>query len=344
MRSWLLSDWMQNAGATLTWHELGVSLPVTCSHPTLPKAPCFITSPKIGWFDYAALETQHRPGVSWALGAMGRLADVVGLSHQCVVANYPVSTNVWTPAELKHIPALCERVVQDQPKRFVFVRNVHAQHHTELRQQLKTLGFYALPARVVYEFDLRDAAPKKSSQLMRDMKGRQQLELQSEVLTAITPQEAAQIKALYDLIYVLKHGPFNAQYTPHFFADMVNTGSMKCLVLRSPQGHIRAFALLYQVARTLTVPALGYALDDEGKGLYRALFVDIYRYTLAHKLLLNFSSGAGDFKRKRGGQPHLEYTLVKPPLSCLNWKAQLFKCLERSSAGLSHEDLMAWGA
>ncbi len=344
MRSRVLEDWIQNAGATLAWHELGVSLPVTSSLASLPKAPCFITSPKIGWFDYAALETQHRPGLSWALRAMGRLADGMGLGHQCVVANFPVSTNVWTPDEIKLIPALCERVVKDQPGRFVFVRNVHALHHAELRQQLNTLGFYALPARVVYEFDLRDAVPKKSSQLMRDMKGRQQLDLHSEVLTAITLQEAGHLKALYDPIYLLKHGPFNAQYTPQFFADMVNAGSMSCLVLRSPSGEIRAFALLYQVGHTLTVPALGYAVDDASKGLYRALFVDIFRHTLAHKLLLNFSSGAGDFKRKRGGQPHLEYTLVKPPVSRFHWKARLFKRLERSSAGLSLEDLIAWGA
>ena len=335
---------MENAGATLSWCDLGEPLAVTVSEGRGIEEQCFITSPKIAWFDYVAHEIERHRLLSWALHALGRWANSLGMGHQCVIANFPISTNIWTPEQLKRIPELCARVIKAQPHRFIFVRNVQVQHHADLLKQLKGFGFYALPARVVYEFDLRQGANKKSSQLMRDMKGREKLDLQCEILSKLTSEESQHLQMLYERIYILKHGPFNAKYTPCFFADMVNEARMTCLVMKNAQGRIQAFALLHQVGDTLTVPALGYDLGPGDLGLYRALCVEIFRLTLRRGLLLNYSSGAGEFKRKRGGQPHLEYTLVKPPQSYFPWKARLLGCLELWGSRLSHLDLIAWGA
>lgn len=348
-----LSDWMRNAGASLSWHGpqgigesegFGGVVPVIFSKPNPPQDQCYITSPKIAWFEYAALELEHQWCLSWILLRLGRVANALGLSHQCVIGNFPISTVVWTGREMECMPTVCSWVEQSMPDRFLFVRNVRLDQHAELIQELKAQGFYALPARVVYEFDLRQEPKKYASQLLRDMKSSAKLGLKSRVLTHLSEEESEHLQLLYEGIYIRKHGPYNAQYTPRFFSDMVNQGWMSCLVIQNEDETTRAFALLHRVGETLTVPALGYDPREPEIGLYRALFVEIFRHALQHQLLLNYSSGAGDFKRKRGGQPRLEYTLVKAPRSFLHWKSKLLQRLQAWSSGLGHEDLMSWGA
>jgi len=125
---------------------------------------------------------------------------------------------------------------------------------------------------------------------------------------------------------------------------MINGGAMRCLMLHDSAGVCVAFALLHQVDVTLTVPALGYDIHHREAGLYRALFVQVYKYTLAHQLILNYSSGAGEFKRKRGGVPRMEFTMVKAPQSYWQWKSRILKLLQRWSSELGVEELIALGA
>jgi hypothetical protein len=149
---------------------------------------------------------------------------------------------------------------------------------------------------------------------------------------------------LYQHIYIHKHSQLNPQYTAQFFSDMVNSHIMPCLQLRSPQGSIEAFALLHKVGDTLTVPALGYSPFSNIKGLYRLLFASLHEYAQAHQLLLNYSSGAGDFKRKRGGAAHLEYTLLRAPLKHYLGQAQWLRWVQEKTNQIAASDLIAMGA
>jgi hypothetical protein len=161
----------------------------------------------------------------------------------------------------------------------------------------------------------------------------------------ISREAARRMAALYTRIYLEKHSRLNAQYTADFFEDMLNQQVMRAVALTHSNGDIMAFAMLYQVGDTLTVPALGYATDAEIDGLYRLLFSAIHEYTQTHALLLNYSSGAGDFKRKRGGMPHLEYTMVCAPCrNKIGWKAQLLRWIESKARGINTETLIALGA
>jgi Acetyltransferase (GNAT) domain len=365
-----LSDWMANAGAHLIWYgaqdKLGLlacdrleavrgvrdqdvrilkdALAVIVSEGPPPIDQCYITSPKIAWFDYAALELGPQRGFAFLLRALGRLANAIGLSHHCVVGNFPISTVVWTEGELNLIPQVCRTLELSRPDRFLFVRNIRPDLHAELCKELVGLEFYTLPARVVYEFDLRKEPEKIPSQLKRDMKYASKLSLQCRVVEKITREESEQLHALYYSIYIEKHGPFNAQYTAQFLSDMINEGLMRCLMLHDSAGVCVAFALLHQVDVTLTVPALGYDVHHQEDGLYRALFVQIFNHALTHQLLLNYSSGAGEFKRKRGGVPRMEFTMVKAPQSYWQWKSKFLKLLQRWSSKLGVEELIALGA
>ncbi len=338
-----LDIWMHNASADLCWHE-ATHVPMTCAHARRSPNTSYITSLRSGWFDYAAHELQERWWAAWGLRAAGRLAQWMGLDDVVLVGNLPISTNVWTDAQLEKFNQICEEVVATHPHSFVGVRNLQHQHHQALMTQLRRQGFHAIPARVVYEFDLRNGLKTKPSHVMRDRTALKRSGLQTHVAYHVSNTEATRLHDLYLSIYIDKHSPLNAQYTTQFFADTLGAQVMQALLLKNDAGQILAFAMLYQVGRTLTVPALGYDMTSETKGLYRLLFAAILQHTQDHQLLLNYSSGAGDFKRKRGGIAHLEYTLLRAPSARGRWQANILTWLEARAYSLHAQDLIALGA
>jgi hypothetical protein len=102
--------------------------------------------------------------------------------------------------------------------------------------------------------------------------------------------------------------------------------------------------MLYAVDDVLTVPALGYDPKSSIAGLYRMLFAAINSYAQEQKFLLNYSSGAGDFKRKRGGVPRLEHILIRAPRNLHGVKSHILRVMERQTSRIGVSDLIAWGA
>jgi hypothetical protein len=138
--------------------------------------------------------------------------------------------------------------------------------------------------------------------------------------------------------------PLNPQYTVQFFADLIHQGSMSCLLVRGSDQQIRSFALLRTTGQTLTVPALGYDSEIYLEGSYRVLFAAIYSYAKSQGVLLNYSSGAGDFKRKRGGIAYLEYTYLSCPLNSHRFKKWALSFVAKKTAAIDALDLIAMGA
>jgi hypothetical protein len=337
-----LQDWMQNAGADLLYENS--TLPLTLTKASGPRASCYITSPKIAWFDYAIQEVSGQFLLKISLQLLAKFASWMGLNDNTIVGNFPVSTNVWLLEQYSHILETCKLKAQSQEQRFVFVRNLLLHQHGTLIQELKSIGFVLLPARVIYEFDLRQGLQKKPSHLMRDLSALKKSSFKALQVKHIDEKEAAWLQHLYDLIYIQKHSVFNARYTSIFFLEMINSNQMSSLCLKDEHDQTIAFALLYQIGNTLTVPALGYLENDKGPGIYRLLFAAIFNYTLEKGLLLNYSSGAGDFKRKRGAQDRLEYTAVKAPPSFLNWKSKLLGFASKKAEQITSSDLIQRGA
>lgn len=335
-----LDIWMQNAGANLSWHA-GTGVPITHANPLRCPDTSFITSLRSGWFDYAAQELENQILTSCGIRIAGQAARCIGLDQLVLVGNFPVSTNIWPT--YTHAPLLtaCLDTVRTHPTKFVGIRNLLADQHTSLINTLRARGFCALPARLVYEFDLRQGLLCKPSHLMRDRSALFKSSLQTHINSDISNAEASRMRELYQAIYITKHSALNAQYTTQFFYDMVQARVMQALLIRSKEGLIVAFAMLYQQDDTLTVPALGYDTRTGIEGLYRLLFAAIHHYTQTQKLLLNYSSGAGDFKRKRGGTPRMEYTLLHAPSS---WRHQVLSWVESKTISIQAHQLITLGA
>lgn len=342
-----LERWMRNASAELQWlGQPSLAVAVTVSHTPRTPNTSYLTSLRSGWFDYAAQELQATSWwAAWGVLRLGTCARWLGLDRLVLVGNWPVSTNVRDVSSCVELSDVCTRVMTQHPNAFVGVRNLQTHKHADLMATLRGMGFVALPARVVYEFDLREGLARKPSHLSRDHSARKRSGLKMSIIQHASPQTSRRLAALYTRIYLDKHSQLNAQYTPEFFEDMLNAQVMRALLLTHINGSIMAFAMLYQVGDTLTVPALGYATDSEIDGLYRLLFSAIHEHTQTHALLLNYSSGAGDFKRKRGGVPHLEYTMFCAPSKKANgWRERFLRWLEKRTQGIDADALMALGA
>lgn len=338
-----LERWMRNACAELQW--LGdTSLAVTVSHTPRTLNTSYLTSLRSGWFDYAADELQDKWWAAWGIRLLGTCAKWLGIDRLVLVGNWPVSTQVWDANSGAELTSACATMMSQRPDCYVGVRNLQPHKHGEFMAKLSVMGFVALPARVVYEFDLRESLVRKPSHLLRDHSARKRSGLKMSVIDHATPETARRMASLYTRIYLDKHSRLNAHYTPNFFEDMLNGQVMRALVLTHSNGSTMAFAMLYQVGNTLTVPALGYANDAEIDGLYRLLFSAIYEYTQTHALHLNYSSGAGDFKRKRGGVPQLEYTMLCAPRNSPGWRAPILRWVEKRTQHIDADALIALGA
>jgi hypothetical protein len=339
-----LNIWLHNASAEIQWHGAAQQIAVTRSAASRSQDASYLTSLRSAWFDYAAQELGPRFLAAAGVRLLGRVAQAAGLDRVILVGNLPVSTNEHQDSETPKILEVCHTVSERNPDHFIGIRNVLPHKNANLMRELRHLNFVAIPSRVIYEFDLRLGIQKKHSHLMRDISALKKSGLQCSVLQEISNAQAGKLRDLYQSIYIDKHSALNPQYTSQFFTDMVHSQVMQCLQLHDESGVIQAFALLYKTGETLTVPALGYNRALEDRGLYRMLFAAIHQHASSAHLLLNYSSGAGDFKRKRGGTPYLEYTFIRAPMSYRQWQKKWLRWIETQTATIGTSDLIALGA
>ena len=339
-----LQRWVLNGGAELAWVDTGgCSLAVTRIAPPLMAEQTYITALRMGWFDYAAHELGPTTPAGRAMRGAGAVAGWLGLDRAVLVGNEPVSTNNRSARQQAALAAVCAAEADAYRDRNVGVRNLTPEFHAPLMERLAAQGFVMLPARVVYVYDARREPLRATSHLKRDRALLRRSGLEPQILDVLTPGEALHIRQLYDSVYLDRHCRLNAQYTAAFFRETVESGAMRCLVLRDRDGEIRAFALLQQAGDVLTAPAVGYDTARPEAGYYRQLVAALLGHVERERLLLNYSAGAGDFKRKRGGVPMMDYTALRAPATA-RLRPRLYAVIARTVAGLGVDDLIARGA
>ena len=128
----------------------------------------------------------------------------------------------------------------------------------------------------------------------------------------ILDSDAARIAELYRMLYLEKHSWLNPHYDEAFVRAAIRGRWLEFHGLRDRLGRLVGVWGYFTIDHTITtVPFIGYdtALPAES-GLYRQLFLGIHREVNDRKQLLNYSSGAGEFKRRRGALPAVEYNAV----------------------------------
>jgi hypothetical protein len=268
--------------------------------------------------------------LSWGLGPW-RGAVQVG--------SWPFSTSLRETLRDSDLIAVLESVIERYPDRPIALRHVFEDSPPALLATLAQRGFQGLPARVVYTLDASQAIKPKASHLKRDLALLARSNLSIVADADFTAQDLERALRLYQIIYRHRHSLRNPDYSIEFLQWARCRGLIELLGLRSSTGQICAFAARHNQGSTTSVPMLGYDLEaDRRDGLYRQLVAVLVREAGVRQQKFDFSSGAGDFKRKRGFEPRLELTMLRAPSRWpQRWPGQI--ALRLACAGTSFLNL-----
>jgi hypothetical protein len=114
------------------------------------------------------------------------------------------------------------------------------------------------------------------------------------------------------MLYLEKHSRLNPQYDEPFVRAAIRDHWLEFHGLRDRTGRLAGVLGFFTLDdRLTTVPFIGYdtSLPAES-GLYRRLFLGLHGEVDRRRQLLNYSSGAGEFKRRRGSVPTVEYNAI----------------------------------
>jgi hypothetical protein len=340
-----LGDWIANAGVSFDYRVLPGShegVLVTRCQAVRPADMCYLTSLRSHFFDYPARELGLKTGYGQALFWGGKIAQCFGLDRLSLIGNDPISTNIRSDLQSMEVIDCAQQELELNIQNWVGVRNIVLSQDKKLAKTLRLRNFILVPTRVVYIFDARSGKLAKSSHLDRDRRSLKKSGFDVKIYEPVSQCDLYQIHRLYQQIYIEKHSKLNPDYTHAFFNDMLDDPQMSYLRIYD-DNHLVAFALLYKKIDRLVVPAVGHRNINENKGYYRFLFAALANFVEEHKLFLNYSSGAGDFKRKRGGVPMLEFTAIHAPINS-KFKQKLIHFIGEKAQAITIEKMIASGA
>lgn len=223
-----------------------------------------------------------------------------------------LSTNLLSAAVPSAVGDVTARLVRQFPQHAILLKNVNAREYPELLALLEKTGYELITSRQVYFFDGRKGDYLSKSTVKRDRKFlKEQTDYQPMEHADFTFADIPRVAELYRQLYLEKYSQLNPQYTEWFVAGCIRERWLELRGLRHVSGRIDGVFGCFRLGGTTSTPFIGYdtRLPQE-TGLYRLLVTMLLTRVAEEKLLLNYSSGAGEFKRRRGAEPVIEFNAV----------------------------------
>ena len=223
-----------------------------------------------------------------------------------------LSTDLHDPALGAEADAATRVLIERFPDRAVLLRNIHAFEDPGLPERLKSCGYELITSRQIYFFDGKTGCFGARSDVKRDWKALRSLKDYSVVEhSQFTSSEVPRILELYRMLYLEKHSSLNPQYTERFVEGALAGGFLEFRGLRHTSGRLDGVFACFSRGDVTSTPFIGYDTTLPAElGLYRLLVALLLQRVAGDKVLLNYSSGAGEFKRRRGGEPAIEWNAV----------------------------------
>jgi hypothetical protein len=246
------------------------------------------------------------------LNAAGLGLIAAGLERTVQWSSWMLSTNLHSEYLATDAPRMTELLLRRYPEHAILVRNVNDFQDPSLPKSLQDCGYELWTSRWIYFFDGRNDHFTGKSTVRRDAKAL--LALQNYEIVehdSLYSEDAPRIAELYRMLYLDKHSHLNPQYTTRFVESALANKLLEFRGLRHISGRLDGIFACFSRGQVTSTPFIGYdtSLPTE-LGLYRHLVSMLLAQVSRKKLLLNYSSGAGEFKRRRGGTPVLEYNAI----------------------------------
>ncbi|QQP95939.1 GNAT family N-acetyltransferase [Lysobacter enzymogenes] len=276
----------------------------------------WVCSPRTTYGDYATEEAvRYAPAAATPLlRAAGRGLDGwlrrAGIDRAVAINNWWLSTNVYPQWRAGEAARLLGEALQRWPTHAVWLRSLNRDQHAAWLAECEALGFALIPSRQVYLFrDVAGSAQRRHN-LRMDLK-----------LAAKRPGRAhdgdideadyARIAWLYERLYMDKYSGFNPRYGERFLREWHRAGLLRFDGFRDESGQLLCIAGVFGFGGTATTPIVGYDTGlPQRLGLYRLLTATTFERAIATGDTVNFSAGAAEFKRLRGGEASIEYSAV----------------------------------
>ncbi len=223
-----------------------------------------------------------------------------------------LSTNLHGGPLREAVEPVTRTLVSAFPKHAVLVKNLHGFEDPELPATFTRAGYQLITSRQVYFFDGRTKDFLTKSTVKREAKEfAQPGDYRVVEHDQFTAADVPRITSLYRQLYVEKHSELNPCYTERFVARAWSERWLEFRGLRHVSGRLDGVFACFTAGGTTSTPFIGYDTSlPADLGLYRHLVSLLLRRVAERGQMLNYSSGAGDFKRRRGGQPVIEFNAV----------------------------------
>jgi hypothetical protein len=223
-----------------------------------------------------------------------------------------LSTNLLPPLSGEVLKATTDSLAGHFPRHAILVKNIHDREDPKLPGMFLQAGYQLIPSRKIYFFDGKARGFLSRSSVKQDMAALGKLtDYKLVEHHEFQPEDVPRIVRLYELLYIEKHSRLNPRYTPFFVRKALEQRFLEFRGLRHLSGRIDAVFACVRRGDVVATPFVGYdtAMIRE-PGFYRLLVAMLLKRVAEEGTLLNYSSGAGDFKRRRGGEGCLEFNAV----------------------------------
>lgn len=231
---------------------------------------------------------------------------------KCIFLNtFFLSTNLPQGKIPSGIEEAIKTLKKHYPNRAIVFKGIAANRSLPLLHRLKQSGFKTIPGRLLYFIAHDDEDFKKKRPYQQDLKRWQK----AEGFTWVKPDKLLEeqrrtIVKFYKDLYLEKYSLFNPQYTERFI-KAAHESKILPFDLLFKENELLAVQAIHTNQNELTTPFIGY---DQKKpkdwNLYRFMNIRMTQLAIEKNLDFNMSSGAGKFKKQRGGKPIFEYNLV----------------------------------
>lgn len=297
------------------------SFPMSINHGQEELVNSYVVSPSTAYCEYAKDELIRldRPWITYPLilltNGIGLLLTWARVDKIVFVNNWLLSTNLYpTGWKGTHLGAVTHTLTRNFPAHAHGFRSLNQFSNGELLKQFVEKKYLQVPSRQVYLFDGRQG-PKSSFLKHHNCQVDAKLLEDGAYLIAdgrqLTTQDFNRIEALYNQLYLDKYSYLNPQFSAQWMQQGQQEGWLDFRVLKNAEGVIEGAVGWFANEEILTAPIVGYNTALPQKcGLYRLLTQLCLQQAAKDRKILNFSSGAAHFKRLRGGQPYIEYSMV----------------------------------
>ncbi len=264
----------------------------------------FILNPRCHYYFYLMDELKV-PKLFWMGGAS--LRQAVGIE------NYPFSTNDLSQISVANLDQIQAPLLREFPRQALWLRGLYKEFHPELFAYLKEQGWRVFPVKPVYDFRTDSADFNLKDAVKRDLKLMNKYSYRfDEDSLSWSAADWNRALELYRMVYIHKHSILNPDFREGAFSELAALGSLEFCGIRDSSNHLVAIAAFRRHGTDFySNPIIGYDTSlPQQLGCYRIMTAKIIERMKARRLRFNFSSGVGEFKRRRGGVQEFEYHAV----------------------------------